>query len=280
MPQSSNIKYPIPNRGDKGSYDKFVSLINRIDEEDWAARTDRNLAVIGGGTVNLSNNGEVTWTEDFVFIDQMTGKQGVLSSDQSPITLSDGDVGWVNVVRGPIQNYSLDISVDSTVPNTSKSQALFARYGDELWVKNRRTISSGNVSVEGDVSTVFIPLSLNDELGEGPNTVSRYRLNLADTNVPQDSLTFRFKSEAQTTLSGLEGSIDLYDVTDPGNEILKASFSVTSNQPQEYSSIINPESSTNKRIYEVRAGLDSAQGPYNDPEKFILWHSTFEVFPT
>lgn len=281
MANSSNINHPIPDFGQKGFYEDFTQLVDSLDESDYASRTDRNLAVIGGGTVSMSTSGEVSWTDDFQFIDNITGNEGVLSSDQSPVTLNPGDVAWVNVVRGPVSDYELDIKVSSgSIPNTHKSQALFARYGDKLWIRGRETIDFGNVSSNSDISAVIIPIALNEEVGEGSNTIARYRFNLDELNIPTSNLVFRFKVEAQTVLSGLNGDVELWDVTNPSNEILKANFAISSNQPSEFISVVSPSSVNNNRAYEVRAGLDALGGPYTDSEKLIVWHSTFEVLPT
>jgi hypothetical protein len=278
MKKTDNINHPYPDKGDLGSYSTFSSLAQSLDEADYASRTSRNLSVIGGGTVNLTAGGSVEWTKDFVFKDNISGNIQTLPASESPVQLDKGDVAYVNLVRGPTKNIELDIHTSSgAIPNTNKAQALFARINDNLWVYGRGTIDIGDISVEGDVSTVFIPVSLNEERGGGTYTIGRRRLNLADTNVPVDSRVFDFTVEAQTILSGNEGTVELYDVTNPSNEILKASFTVNTNQPSEYVSTISPESDNTKRVYEIRSGLDEGGGPYSDTEKLLVWHATFEV---
>lgn len=95
--------------GDNNTWGGILNaLFAVIDELTYASREDRNLSIIGGGTISWdATAGEVSFTENIVIRDHITDKTVTITTAASPITLTANQVAYVAKNRNPASNQSI-----------------------------------------------------------------------------------------------------------------------------------------------------------------------------
>lgn len=286
MPLTPKIRHPYPDENRRDWFDQFVAFTNSLDSSDFAARDDRNLAVVLTGVLSFvdsgSGVGNVTWDAPIEFYHGTSGYRGLVPVNIVPgVTLEDGDAVYVNVARAPTGPYGLvTVKTVSALPANEQAVLLFCRIGDFLWVRHNGIVplggSIGNIS--GQIIT-SVPLTTKQTHGEGLITMSRARVNYSDWSLPGGA-TMNLRIEAQNTANDFNSDIRFYDVDPLFGDTLLASFDIDLNdQPQQFESVIVPFNTTTDRVYELRAGLQQAGpgSPYDITDEIIVWHAALEI---
>ena len=200
------------------------------------------------------------------------------------IGLEDGDSVYVDVVRGPSGAYTLTATkVAGALPGTNKSYLLLHRAGAIVWIRHLGPVALGaaigsGVFPVGEKLITVVPMVVKQAQGDGILTMGRLRLNVADYALAGATLTLNLRVESQVTVAALPGEIELFDAT--AGDVSKASTTVTSDQPGQFEAVFTPEDMTTDRVYEFRAGLNSAGGPYGPGDEIIVWNAAIEIINT
>lgn len=134
------IKYPSENQRDW--WDIFVAMMNDFDASLYAGREDRNIIMMGGGTVSWDKNtSELSWTSDILFVSPHKGYvEKVLTGN---ITVGETEFFYVNLTRLPGANVTLSPYYSSKVPESDNAYAVAFRYNDTIYFRNGRSLEHG-----------------------------------------------------------------------------------------------------------------------------------------
>jgi len=286
MAATEKLQHPIPEQNRLEWYDQFLALTASLDEADFSSRDDRNVVIFGGGTFTFSESGRVNWTQAVTFRHGSSGYNGILPlDDDTGITMEDGDWVYVDLVRGPAGEYPLTpYKTSGALPATNKAYAFMARLGDVLWIRHL-----GFVLLGGAISTTSTVINSGEKLisvvpfvqkgvqGSDLQLLGRFRLSTDDYEIANATMSLNLRVEVQVSEDELTGDVEFYDAT--SGDVLKASTTVTSEQPVQFEATFVAEGGGD-RVYELRAGLDPEEGPYDPDQEIIVWHAAVEVINT
>lgn len=99
------------------------SSLKQLSKAAFAARSDRNLTILGGGKISWNQAGNaLTFTEDIIIRDHITDKTVTITTAASPISLTTAQqVAYVEINRGPTSNQSINAATvvsAGALPNT------------------------------------------------------------------------------------------------------------------------------------------------------------------
>jgi len=288
MPLSQRLSLPIPEEFNEDWFDEFGDLVNQIDTSLFANRDQRNLLLNGGGAVDMTAGGLVTWQDDFQLYHGSTGFAGTIAANPGGTTLEDGEFIYVDLVRGPTGAYTPTPVVGSgAVTANDNVLILFARSGQYLWIYQQGVIDSlapafatGGRFQSGEKLIYPVSLTTSDTQGEGPLVMGRTRLRLSD-HLYSDAASriIQLRVEHQVSNPGLVADITLVDVT--AAPVTVASFQSNDTQPNQQLIDISDDvvSLIDEQVYEFRAGL--VVGPsYNPDDLVTVWSASIEIVNT
>lgn len=135
MPSSSRMRFPYPAEFKDPWFDDFESLIAGIDASGYAAREDRNLLLAGGGTITWNvGTSTLSWSSDIVVVSTIVGF--LLRVTDGSVTLDDGQMLCVTLVRAPTSGTTIATFVESQIPSDDTSLVLALRIGDRIHWRN------------------------------------------------------------------------------------------------------------------------------------------------
>lgn len=144
MPNTPRMKWPIPGEHVDPWFEAFVDLMGEVDASGYAAREDRNIIGTGGGTFTLTG-GLITWAGTISFLAANTGFLWQIAPGN--ITLADGQIWYVNLVRAPADNITLANVVASNLSAAADGDAAFViavRRGSKVYFRNGRVLDDGD----------------------------------------------------------------------------------------------------------------------------------------
>ena len=150
MPNTPRMRWPFPAENTKPHYDALVSLYAQQDASGYASREDRHIIIQGGGDLEYeATTGVLSWASNIELLAAITGFNWVLPAGQ--VTLDDGELFYVDLVRAPTLNRTIAATVASQVPSTDIALLIGARRGDKVYFRNGSAISDGEIL--GDISS-------------------------------------------------------------------------------------------------------------------------------
>jgi hypothetical protein len=155
MPLSTRMNWSIPTEDADPWYDRFTALVNEQDQAAYASREDRNLILMGGGSITwtLSTN-TLAWSEPIRVFSPVAGFQCIIEAGSANLD-EDGRLLHAPLVRFPQGgNKTIVAAVAGQVPVATdpNSQLLFAlRWNDKIYWRN------GLVQGDGVTITNFEP---------------------------------------------------------------------------------------------------------------------------
>lgn len=142
VPNSSRMRWPYPSRDQDPWFDTFESMVSAIDASGYAAREDRELVMGGGGAVSFTaSTGVLSWTEALDIYSTIRGNK--LSLSAGSVSLQDGELFYVDLVRSPTDNFLVTPVVAGRVPTSDTAYVIGVRVGTGVYFRFGTMISDG-----------------------------------------------------------------------------------------------------------------------------------------
>lgn len=123
MSTTPRTKIPYPEPDAEPWMSMFESMMLALDNALYASREDRNVVISGGGTLTFNaTTGVLTWSDTISILAPITGYLWNIPAGN--VTLSDGQLFYISVTRGPQSSQTFTPSVDSIVPSDGDTQLL------------------------------------------------------------------------------------------------------------------------------------------------------------
>lgn len=286
MPNSNKMQWSYPARDDDPWYEKFDQLVIGQDSSGYASREDRHLAFSGGGVVSFdATTGLVSWDTAIEILSPIAGFKITIVAGS--FTLADGEIGYINLTRSPIQNMTVSPAVSFTAPNTDDAYTLCVRNGDAVYWANGSKIADGESKslfwgiVPGSKSIEIVHIA--SRVSHGSNTplvAGGAAFNPLDYDRPGFSRVITFRAVAANGDIGIVTSVKLFNVTD-SEDIATLSFTTTDQVKDEVTLVEGSgvgEIDLVEKIYEVQISLDAPPG--SATETVELYDAEIQVVST
>jgi hypothetical protein len=136
------MAWPYPDEHQDPWYDAFVGLMTAMDFSGYAAREDRNIVLMGGGTIAFDAAlNTLTWSAPLYLLAPITGFLWAIPAGS--VTLFDGRLLYTDLVRAPQAPTTLAGVVANQVPSSDTAFLLAVRRGTRVFWRN------GAVSIDG-----------------------------------------------------------------------------------------------------------------------------------
>ena len=138
------VGLPFPSENKDHYFLEIESNQLAIDSALFAAREDRNLVFLSEGIFTFSAiSGLLTWSQAINILVPTTGRLLVIAAGS--VSLQNGDVAYVNLVRGSTIGATLSVVRAAAVPSSDAAFMLAFRFGTKVYFNNGRVISDGEV---------------------------------------------------------------------------------------------------------------------------------------
>ena len=142
MPNSSRMSWSFPAENQDPWYDAFLGLVTAMDYSGFAAREDRNIVLMGGGLITFdAATDSLTWATPLVLLAPTTGFLWTIPA--ATISLYDGRLFYIDLVRAPQAPTSLTPVVSNQVPSTDYAFLLGVRRGSRVFFRNGAVARDG-----------------------------------------------------------------------------------------------------------------------------------------
>jgi len=144
MSESPRLRWPYPREFEDPWFDGFEAFVAAVDASVYTTREDRNLIVMGGGTMSFAVSGAtgtLTWGAGIEFLSPLTGLLQTVPAGS--VLLADGDMLFAVLVRAPTANVSIALLRASQVPNTDDAVLFAVRRGTRVYFRGNKTLSDG-----------------------------------------------------------------------------------------------------------------------------------------
>ena len=149
------MRFLVPNEGTDPWYTAFQTLFGQIDASAYAAREDRNIILMGGGTITWTvSTSTLAWSAPLRVFSPVSGLQCIIAAG-SAVLDGDGRLLHAPLVRyptGAIKTITASVASQVPVATDGDNQLLFAlRYNGVIYWRN------GVVQGDGVTLTDFEP---------------------------------------------------------------------------------------------------------------------------
>lgn len=219
MAKSPRLDWPLPDNSQGFTYEAFVDLVNEIDASVYATREDRQLVLMNGGNFSFNaTSGVLSWSSS---LEILSATHGILwTVAAGSVTLTDGALAYVNLVRGASVNTTVTISTGTRVPSTDAALLIAIRRNDRVYFRNAKVLidgatsaifssSSGSTTLAGDVTGV-----------SDSNTVSKIQSRTIDLSGELSVNDVIKWDGTKLVLGALGGSVTAVTVAVNGNATL------------------------------------------------------------
>ena len=145
MPLSPRLQWPYPSENQDPWWDGFVALVQAMDNSVFAAMEDRNIVLMGGGTMAFTaSSGLLAWDDDIEINSPVSGFRHTIAADD--ITVADNAMVYVEVSRNLTANAVLTLATATAQPPGAATESFFVlclRRGDRLYFRNGDILSDG-----------------------------------------------------------------------------------------------------------------------------------------
>jgi hypothetical protein len=137
------MEWPIPTENQNPWYEAFTALVAAQDGSAFAAREDRQVIMLGGGTVSWTAP-TLTWDASIFLTAPIEGF--LWSVPAGSVTIEEGQALYATLVRGPTGNTPVVVAVGSQVPSSDQALVLAVRIGTRIYFRTGLSIVSGGSS--------------------------------------------------------------------------------------------------------------------------------------
>jgi len=232
MANTPRMNWPFPNENQDPWYIALENFAKALDTSGYAAREDRHLILVGGGTITWDAVGStLQWTAPLQIVSPITGF--LLDIPANTITIEDGQVFYGTLVRAPTRNLEIAVAVANQVPNTDEDILLAVRVGNDLHWRGGASMGGGGAGT----GTVFADGASDYSYVQAASPIEEVVGQLTfDGAVVTSGLKAVFRATLRVTLVAAGTSyVRLYDLGPPGAPIpprLVTSLSTTSDGQQ------------------------------------------------
>ena len=139
--QSPRLGWPYPDQNQAVWFDAFQAMVNAMDSSGYAAREDRGIIVMGGGSF-LQSGDVLSWNADIELLSATTGFKSIITGPGS-ISLPVGRLAYVNITRAPVANTIVTLLTGNSVPSSDSALFFCIRSGNVTYFRNGRGIELG-----------------------------------------------------------------------------------------------------------------------------------------
>lgn len=141
--QSPRMQWPYPAENEDPWWDTFQDFIRAADSSVFAARDDRNLILMGGGTVAFNaGTGSLSWSSQIEIFSPNSGFLNLIPAGN--IVLADGQVFRARLTRAPGANTNVsNQQAASFAENSDNSIVLCIRRGSTIYWRNGLLVTAG-----------------------------------------------------------------------------------------------------------------------------------------
>lgn len=162
---TSRMNYTYPSRDEDPWYDSFESLVTALDSSTFAHREDRSLVFAGGGTLSWTvATSTFTWDDTIQIASTISGRR--ISISANSLTLTDGQILYLDLTRQPLSNISTSFQVANQLPSTNNACAVAVRIGGVVYFR------TGISLTDGATSTGIAPVPSAGGGGPGSDTTA------------------------------------------------------------------------------------------------------------
>ena len=144
MAESSRLRWPYPSQYTDPWYEPFQALVEAMDASVYTTREDRSSLLMSTATVtfNVSGvSGVLTWDAPIELLSPLTGF--LLSVSAGTVSLLDGELLYMQVVRAPTVSAVVSFNVARAVPNTDDCLLMAIRRGGTVYWRDGKVINNG-----------------------------------------------------------------------------------------------------------------------------------------
>lgn len=144
MAESNRLRWTYPSENMDPWYDAFAAFVNAVDASVYTTREDRSSLLMSVATVSFTISGidgTLAWNAPIELLSPIAGF--VLSVSPGSVTLRDGDVLYMQVVRGPTSNVVVSFAVARAVPNTDDCVLMAIRRGATVYWRDGKVLNDG-----------------------------------------------------------------------------------------------------------------------------------------
>jgi hypothetical protein len=136
------MSWVFPSENQEPHFDALTEFYGQLDASGYAAREDRHIILSGGGTVNFTAaGGAFSWGSDIEMLAAITGFNWRIPAGN--VTVTDGQILYVNLVRAPTLNTVRTLLVGDQVPNDNDAHIIGVRKGSTIYFFNGNSIGDG-----------------------------------------------------------------------------------------------------------------------------------------
>lgn len=215
MPNTPRMNWVFPSENQTPYFDAIEDFYGQQDAAAYASREDRHVILRGGGTVAfVTAGGTLSWTDDFEMLAAITGFKWRVDGP-SNIQLLDGEIAWVDLVRGPSSNVALVLQKGNQIPSSNTAHILCVRVGSRVYFFNGASVVEGSPLTDvgagggGGGSSLEI---LDEGASQTANAVS---IDFVGAGVVASAVG----SDVTVTIPGGGGASNLQDAYDGGEVI-------------------------------------------------------------
>ncbi len=141
--QSPRMLWPYPGENESPWWEAFQDFIRGADASAFAARDDRNLILMGGGTIAFdSGTGILTWSAAIEIFAPATGFLNQVPAGS--VTLADGQIFRALITRAPGANVSVSSQgAAGFAANSDNSLVFCIRRGTNIYWRNGLLVAAG-----------------------------------------------------------------------------------------------------------------------------------------
>lgn len=181
--QSSRMEWPYPTAETNPWYQIFESFVAALDASGYATREDRQLIMAEGGTVSW-DLGTETFSFDGTILLTAPITGFLWQVQAGNFVLTNGQVLYVTLNRGPGSNTALTAQVGNTVPSDDDALILAIRINSSIYLRTGLVLGDGD-SVSGVSPGSGGGGSITVREQDATPTVA----NVTEIRVPNGSLT-------------------------------------------------------------------------------------------
>jgi len=147
--QTPRMQAPYPSRETDPWYDDFVDYVNSADASGYAAREDRHLILMDGGTVAWDLATEtLSWTEDILVLSGIVGRSWIVNAGSIVLSAANGVIFYSEINRAPGENTAIAALAANTLTAVAGNNALAiaVRHDDIIYFRTGISLADGDSS--------------------------------------------------------------------------------------------------------------------------------------